>query len=217
MDQAKPDILNPSKALTIVSFLVLWFVVLIVPLAKFQLTTHITPAVLLHGSALGWLLLSVTAFKGSWPNDLAIKSFKPVYFFVAVFIAFVFWQIQQITLAISAEVSWESGARQWQQAQQGFAMWSVFLASCVLAPVLEEMFFRGLVFTQLKARMPVLFAAMLSSALFTLLHWDANQAVWLFSAGVFYAYFREKSGSVWPAVLAHITHNVMTFWLYASL
>lgn len=199
------------------AFLVLWFVVLIVFLAQFQLTTHITPAVLLHGSALAWLLLLVKAFKGSWPNDLAIKSFKPVYVFIAVFIAFVFWQVQQITLVISAEASWESDAKQWQQAQQGFAMWSVFLASCVLAPVFEELFFRSLVFTQLKARMHVLIAAMISSALFAALHWNMQTAIWLFCAGLCYAYLRKKSGSIWPAIIAHLVHNVMTFGLYASL
>ena len=88
---------------------------------------------------------------------------------------------------------------------------------CVLAPVGEELLFRGVLYTWLKRWGPVL-AVSASSMLFGLLH--GPSPVFLAHAatmGVLLALLYEGSGSLWPGVLAHGLHNALVFGLARSL
>nr|WP_246172722.1 CPBP family intramembrane glutamic endopeptidase [Marinicella rhabdoformis] len=128
-----------------------------------------------------------------------------------------FWQAQQFLTVLLIPQGWEHDAINWQRAQTGFTLWSVFLASCLIGPFFEELLFRGLIYTQIRHKAGTLLAISVSSGMFTLLHWNSSEAVWLFSAAVIYAILREKSGSIWPSVIAHVIQNVLTFWLYVSI
>lgn len=213
----KPPQLSGLKALLIVVIMALWLTSLALILASTQTTHSTTPALLLHTSSMLVLLLLVRLSKGHWKHDLAIQSSRFYYLIVAAFIGFAFWQIQQFTNALLNPDTWQHDALQWQQSQTGFSVWSVFMASCLIGPVFEELLFRGLIYTQIKHKTGFLLATLVSSGLFTTLHWNLSEALWLFSAGVIYAVIREKSGSIWPPVIAHIIQNVLTFWLYVSI
>src|SRR5262249_45007539 len=74
-----------------------------------------------------------------------------------------------------------------------------------LGPCVEELLFRGVVYTGLRNELGVWVAVPLSALLFGLFHHDFGLLAVVFNSvmGVVYALLMEGSGSLWPAVLAH--------------
>lgn len=81
-----------------------------------------------------------------------------------------------------------------------------------LAPLVEELFFRGMVYPLIRARMGALPAIGLSALLFALVHFVPLLLPSLFLVGVLLAYLRERSGSIWPSVLYHILQNSLALF-----
>lgn len=89
----------------------------------------------------------------------------------------------------------------------------------LLAPILEEVTFRGVALGALVVRgVPPLMAMALSSAAFTFLHlqYSIPALIVVFVAGMGFAWLRLKSGSMLVPILAHIAANSMITFL-ASL
>jgi membrane protease YdiL (CAAX protease family) len=83
-----------------------------------------------------------------------------------------------------------------------------------MGPVLEELLFRGVLLSALLQRWPVVPSALISSALFALVHLSGLQFQWfalpqLMLLALLLAWLRLRSGSIWPAVVAHGTHNLL--------
>jgi len=78
--------------------------------------------------------------------------------------------------------------------------------------VVEELFFRVVLFALLRQRMRFIYAAILSSALFAIAH---EISAWLpvFALGLGLAYLYEKRHSLWTNALAHGTLNAISFLL----
>lgn len=83
------------------------------------------------------------------------------------------------------------------------------LAIVVLAPFAEEMFFRGFFFAGLRTRWSVWPSALVSGAVFGLVHAPTGPtaAIPLAGLGVGLAWLYDKTGSVWPCMLAHFLNN----------
>ncbi len=92
----------------------------------------------------------------------------------------------------------------------GLAIDIVFGAG--LVGVVEELFFRVVLFGLLRQRLRFAYAAILSSALFAVAH---EIAAWLpvFALGFGLAYLYEKRRSLWTNALAHGTLNAISFLL----
>jgi hypothetical protein len=79
----------------------------------------------------------------------------------------------------------------------------------VLAPLLEEFTFRGLLFATLRRRLGPWWAASLSSALFAAAHgYGVIGFLSVFWSGILWAWAYEKSGSLLPGILAHAVNNL---------
>lgn len=79
----------------------------------------------------------------------------------------------------------------------------LFLLVGLVAPVFEELLFRGCVYGALRTRMSAGWAAVLSAVLFSLLHMDWFMVPQLVVIGVMLAHLRERTGSLFPAMVAH--------------
>lgn len=81
-----------------------------------------------------------------------------------------------------------------------------------LVAVVEELFFRVVLFSLFRQRMRFVYAAAISSALFALAH---EIAAWLpvFALGMALAYLYEKRHSLWTNAIAHGTLNAISFVL----
>ena len=88
----------------------------------------------------------------------------------------------------------------------------------IVAPIVEETAFRGLLYGWLRARIGIAGAIALSALIFSFVHGVLMLAPALALQGAVLAYVYERSGSLWPSVVLHGTFNmIMTVALYAAL
>jgi CAAX protease family protein len=87
--------------------------------------------------------------------------------------------------------------------------WPLVVAVVIVAPVVEEVFFRGFVFAGLRTRYDWRWAAVISSALFAAAHMQLTFFIPAFILGGLFAYLYQKSGSVWPSMIIHALVNAL--------
>jgi membrane protease YdiL (CAAX protease family) len=89
--------------------------------------------------------------------------------------------------------------------------WAVLI--CIAAPVAEETFFRGFMFTTFRARMGLAWAAILDGAVFGLGHAPAApiQLIALGAFGVGLCLLYARSQSIIPCMALHALNNSITF------
>lgn len=88
------------------------------------------------------------------------------------------------------------------------------IAIVAVAPIAEEVFFRGFFFAGLGRGMPIWAAALLSGVLFGAIHLQAgNLAIvpQLSLLGVLLAWLYVRTGSLWPPILVHGLNNGLAF------
>jgi len=88
-----------------------------------------------------------------------------------------------------------------------------------LAPLAEEVFFRGFFYGGLRSRMPVWAAALASGAFFGVIHiTTGNLAVvaQLTVLGIVLALLYERTGSLWPPIAVHLVNNALAFTILVT-
>lgn len=85
----------------------------------------------------------------------------------------------------------------------------MFFGGAVVAPVVEEIFFRGFVFPGLSRRWNWQIGLITSAALFAIAHVLPTSILPIFILGVIFAFLYQLSGSIWPAILMHMLTNSM--------
>ena len=87
--------------------------------------------------------------------------------------------------------------------------WVLLIGGAIVAPIVEEIFFRGFVFAGLRPRYGWQRAAAISSVLFALIHLTPTAIMPIFILGYIFAYLYQRSGSIWPAILMHSATNAL--------
>jgi len=82
-----------------------------------------------------------------------------------------------------------------------------FVTGAVIAPLVEEIFFRGFLFQGFRQKYGWLPALLLSSAIFGAAHLDPVSLIPTFVLGCVLAYMYHRSNSVWPGILFHAAIN----------
>lgn len=100
--------------------------------------------------------------------------------------------------------------------KQGLGWWVSFAAAVVVAPILEEIVFRGIIFAGFASRWHPVLAAVISSLAFAFLHGQVNVAIYTFLLGLALCWLYQKSGSIWPGILLHFANNLIAFLLLTS-
>jgi membrane protease YdiL (CAAX protease family) len=85
--------------------------------------------------------------------------------------------------------------------------YATLIVAVFVAPVSEELFFRGFVFMGLLRGMPLYLAVILSSLLFAIAHGDAASFPVLFIIGLLLALLRWQTKSLWPSIILHFLNN----------
>ncbi|MFQ5843478.1 MAG: lysostaphin resistance A-like protein [Planctomycetota bacterium] len=94
--------------------------------------------------------------------------------------------------------------------QRGVGWWGVIPFALLAAPWMEEMVFRGALFSGLRARLGPQAAAALSSVAFGAVHADWGALIPLTAFGVFLCWLVERTGSLLPSVTAHFLFNALS-------
>ncbi len=89
----------------------------------------------------------------------------------------------------------------------------MFILASVVAPVVEETFFRGTLFSAFRARMGVLPSVLLCSVFFAFIHPLPGGFLPIFALACVLALLREQSGSLLPGMICHSIYNAMTLAL----
>lgn len=85
------------------------------------------------------------------------------------------------------------------------------ISTIVLAPIAEELFFRGMLHQSLRKRWRFLPAAVLSSALFGAAHLDPLVIPSIFALALVLTTMYERERSLWVPIVAHAAFNVVGF------
>jgi uncharacterized protein len=83
---------------------------------------------------------------------------------------------------------------------------SIFLGVAV-GPIVEELFFRGFCYAALRKRWGIGPGILISSFLFSVVHWNPFSVLPIFCLGIALAYLYEKTGSLMASMTVHILHN----------
>ncbi|PIR21355.1 MAG: hypothetical protein COV45_01005 [Deltaproteobacteria bacterium CG11_big_fil_rev_8_21_14_0_20_47_16] len=86
---------------------------------------------------------------------------------------------------------------------------------CILPAITEEIYFRGFIQTSLAHRIGPFAAILISALLFALAHGNIWYLHLYFGLGCFLGWIYEKSGSLWPTIVAHFINNAWTLTSHA--
>jgi membrane protease YdiL (CAAX protease family) len=84
--------------------------------------------------------------------------------------------------------------------------------TCLIAPMLEEFFYRGLILQSVRRRLPDWSAILVVALVFAAMHFEALQLPGLFVFGAVAGTLCVKADRLGPAVLAHIGFNAVALW-----
>ena len=85
--------------------------------------------------------------------------------------------------------------------------WPLIFSTVIVAPLVEETFFRGFVFNGLRSRFHWAWAAAISAALFAAAHLEIWFFLPAFALGFLFAFLYQRSNSVWPGMALHFILN----------
>ncbi|MBM4465802.1 MAG: CPBP family intramembrane metalloprotease [Chloroflexi bacterium] len=148
----------------------------------------------------GWRALGLRSFKGAMVGlGCGLMILSSIFnLFYSLFLALFGLRMQVDLAPLFAELD---------------SPWWLLAGGVIVAPVVEEVFFRGFVFAGLRQRYDWKKAALISSALFAVIHVTPTAMIPIFILGLIFAYLYHRSNSIWPAVLMHVSTNALALGL----
>ncbi len=98
-----------------------------------------------------------------------------------------------------------------------YSSWIMLVAVCLLAPIVEEFMFRGLVQRYALKFMPVVPAIILQGLLFGLYHGNIVQGVYAFILGTLLGLIAYKYKALLPSIILHMAINVSMLFVPQGL
>jgi len=89
------------------------------------------------------------------------------------------------------------------------------MATVILAPIVEEILYRGVIYNRMKRVMNVKLAMILSSVYFGICHGNYVQGLYAFMIGMMFVFVYDKYKTIWAPMLFHISANGMAVMITA--
>ncbi|MBN2190270.1 MAG: CPBP family intramembrane metalloprotease [Candidatus Aureabacteria bacterium] len=86
---------------------------------------------------------------------------------------------------------------------------SYILFIVFIAPIIEEIFFRGILYRGCKRFLGVAGASLLSAFLFSAVHMNLLSFLPIFGLGIAFCHIYEKTGSIYSSIIFHAIHNAL--------
>ena len=84
-----------------------------------------------------------------------------------------------------------------------------FITVVILAPVAEELAFRGIIFRMLEKNCPLVAAILLQAVLFGVYHMNIMQGIYVLPLAIVLGYVAYRTKSVYPCIFMHMINNFM--------
>lgn len=97
---------------------------------------------------------------------------------------------------------------------QGFNNWLGIVAIVVLAPIFEELLFRGVILRGFLKNYSVWLSIIMSALLFGIFHFNPLQSIIAAFLGLALGWIFVKTGSLWVCILIHALNNGLSTFLY---
>jgi membrane protease YdiL (CAAX protease family) len=88
--------------------------------------------------------------------------------------------------------------------------YALLAGAVLIAPICEELFFRGFVLPGLLHELSPFWAVIVSAALFAIAHVDPSSFLPLFVIGLALGFVRLRSGSTWASISLHVLNNLLS-------
>lgn len=98
-----------------------------------------------------------------------------------------------------------------------FAIIAAFLAAVIVAPLVEEAFFRGFVLQTSIQRLGTTYGSLFAAALFAIIHFQFSNIIPLFILGLIINWIFLRDKSLWPAIFFHAFNNGLALTLEVFL
>ena len=168
--------------------------------------------------------LSLWRYRLSW-GDLGLRPFDRSFWWLplaaaaSAHIGIIVYSVVLTVLGAEAAVPEQEDLDQLFESRAVLPLAGV--ATVLMAPLAEEIFFRGFIFPGLLRRFGVGGAMVASGLLFGAFHITGPETVGLvlpFGAiGMLFAWVYYRTGSLWPSIATHLLFNSVSFAVLASL
>jgi membrane protease YdiL (CAAX protease family) len=173
----------------------------------------LTTAVILQSTLIGGALLAAHLVKPLHPWQFALR---PAPFWRSVGWAalgmIVFYVLAAIWVTIAGDPD-QSTAEDVGADESDLALVAAGFLFIFVAPVVEEVFFRGFFYGSLRTRLGVALSALLCGGVFGVIHAGSGiEAVpILIALGIIFCLVREKTGSLYPCIAMHAVNNTFAY------
>lgn len=171
------------------------------------------------------LLIIGLMYLGQYKRRKATKSLGAAYYVKALVATICIGLVVDNLITISGLRGSSDRYQTVLQSTADMSFWIMVVATAILAPIVEELVFRGLVYTRCKELLGVVPATIISAACFGLVHGNLVQFVYAGILGVFLCIFYEKGRSVWVPIICHMSVNMIALlstyygifgWMYTN-
>lgn len=185
--------------------------------------TAVADALIYSLSLLVIIFVPIKIFK-IWPvtrEGLGLKDLPtwidiglaPVGFFVYLILATILVTIFSIFPFFDASEAQDVG---FQFLNSGLDRLVAFIALVIVAPIAEEIMFRGWLYGKLRAKIPgkhlsLVFSILITSLLFAIMHAQWNVGVNVFAMSIILCVLREITGTIYSGILLHMIKNGIAF------
>ncbi|SMB80112.1 hypothetical protein SAMN00017405_0838 [Desulfonispora thiosulfatigenes DSM 11270] len=120
-----------------------------------------------------------------------------------------------INLVLNIKVNPQDVAQIIMSATTKWEMFIPFIVTGVFAPISEEIYFRGFLYQAFRKRVGVKWAIAITSIIFGSVHFDLIRFIPITIGGVWLNLLYERSGSIYPSMIAHgVWNSIMTFLIF---
>lgn len=156
------------------------------------------------------------AFIQSRQSGVRIFKLNTIHYsvWVAIF-AFTFITVISVAFAKISNVGLNTEQAEMLKSYPEFSVFSFFVLTVIYAPIIEELYFRGVILNFLSKKLNVTIAVTISTALWTLLHFDFNIITifeLLISGGIL-SFIAIKMQSIHVCIILHVCNNLAAWYL----
>lgn len=172
------------------------------------------------GSTLFILIYGFKKSKAPLFDVFPVKLFNPL---ILIPIVTFFWGMQNLLIDVNAFVEKILPAPVWfwemfdKIFDSDFGWWGAFMKVAVIAPVVEELIFRGIILQGLRRNYSAFTAVFMSALLFSLYHLNPWQMPATFVLGLLLGWIMVRSKNIVLSILGHSVNNLLvllsiTYW-----